>query len=123
MQERKSELSVSTEVIEKMAELAVSEIDGVVGVVKRSVDLKNAIKSGSAFKGVKVESINGAVAINVYVRVAENVKVRAVAEAIQANVKDKIQTMTGTAVTKVNVIVADVEFEAEKQTEETAEEE
>ncbi len=114
MQERKSELSVSTEVIEKMAELAVGEIEGVAGIVKKSVDFKNAIKSGSAFKGVKVESINGAVAISVYVKVAEHVNVRTAAEEIQANVKDKIQTMTGTAVTKVNVIIADVEFEAEE---------
>ncbi len=118
MQERKAELSVSTEVIEKMAELAVNEIEGVVGVVKKSVDFKNAIKSGSAFKGVKVESINGAIAINVYVKVAEHFNVRKVAEEIQANVKDKIQTMTGTAVTKVNVIVADVEFESEEPVEE-----
>lgn len=122
MQERKSELSVSTEVIEKMAELAVNEIEGVVGLVKKSVDFKNAIKSGSAFKGVKVESINGAIAISVYVRVAEHVNVRAAAEEIQANVKDKIQTMTGAAVTKVNVIIADVEFASEETAEETAEE-
>lgn len=115
MQERKAELSVSTEVIEKMAELAVGEIDGVAGIAKKSVDLKNAIKSGNAFKGVKVESINGAIAISVYIRVAEGVNVRKVAEEVQANVKDKIQTMTGTAVTKVNVIIADVSFEEAKE--------
>ena len=30
---------------------------------------------------------------------------------MQANVKDKIQTMTNTAVTKVNVVVADIVFD------------
>ena len=118
MQENSVKLSVSTEVIEKMTEMAVKEIDGVKGIVKKSVDFKNAIKSGSAFKGVKVESINGAIAISVYIRVAEHVNVRAAAEAVQANVKDKIQTMTGTAVTKVNVIVSDVDFEKAEETEE-----
>lgn len=118
MQENSVKLSVSTEVIEKMTEMAVKEIEGVKGIVKKSVDLKNAIKSGNAFKGVKVESINGAIAITVYIRVAEYVNVRTAAEAVQANVKDKIQTMTGTAVTKVNVIVSDVDFEKPEETEE-----
>ena len=40
---------------------------------------------------------------------------RSVAEAVQLNVKDKIQAMTGTAVTKVNVIVADIDIEEPKE--------
>ena len=71
-------------------------------------------KAGSFFKGVKAESINGAIEITVYICVDKNAKVREVAEAVQANVKDKIQTMTGTAVTKVNVSIADIYFEDEK---------
>ena len=107
--------TVSTEVLEKMAELAACEIDGVAGVSKRAVDLKDAIKNKSAFKGVKVENINGAVYINVYLKVVKNVNVHAVAEAVQQNVKDRIQTMTGTAVTKVNVTVADIDLPKETQ--------
>lgn len=106
--ENKTELSVSTDVLEKMAELAACEIDGVAGLSKKAVDIKGAIKSKNPFKSVKVENINGAIVINVYVVLKNGAKLRPVANAVQENVKDKIQTMTGTAVTKVNVIVADI---------------
>ncbi len=109
--DNKTELSVSTEVLEKMAELAASEIDGVNGIAKKAIDLKGAIKTKSVVKGVKVESVNGAIEINVYICVDSKAKMREVAEAVQQNVKDKIQTMTGTAVTRVNVNIEDIDFE------------
>ena len=114
MNEKNTELSVSAEVLEKMAEIAAKEINGVSGLAKNTVDLKGAVKSGNAFKGVKVENINGAIAINIYLSVKRDAVVREVAEAVQRNVKDKIQTMTGTAVTKVNVSISDIEIEADK---------
>lgn len=106
-----TELSVNTEVIEKMAEIAAKEIDGVTGLAKKAIDLKGAVKSKTPFKGVKVESVNGAIKINVYICVNKNALVKEVAEKVQQNVKDKIQNMTGSAVTKVNVSVADLDFE------------
>ena len=117
MQENKTELSVSTQVIEKMAQIAACEVEGVNGLSKKAIDIKGTFKSKSVFKGVKAENINGAVEITVYICVDENAKVREVAEAVQANVKDKIQTMTGTAVTRVNVSIADIFF-ADEQAEE-----
>lgn len=114
MQEKKTELAVSTEVVEKMAEIAACEIKGVAGLAKKAIDLKDAIKAKSAFKAVKVESVNGAIEINVYISVARDAMVKEVAEAVQQNVKDKIQTMTSTAVTKVNVVIADIDISAEE---------
>ena len=110
MNNKSTELSVNTEVIEKMAEIAAMEIDGVAGLAKKAIDLKGALKSKSVVKGVKVESVNGAIEINVYICVDSKSKMREVAEAVQQNVKDKIQTMTGTAVTKVNVNIEDIDF-------------
>ena len=115
MQDNKTELSVSTEVLEKMAELAACEIDGVKGVAKKAIDLKGAIKSKSIAKGVKVENVNGAIDINVFLCVDPKAKVRDVAEAVQQNVKDKIQTMTGTAVTRVNVNIEDIDFKDDEE--------
>ncbi len=108
-----TELSVNTEVLEKMAEIAAKEVEGVTGLAKKAIDLKGAVKSKNAFKGVKVESVNGALKINVYICVEKNAQVKAVAEKVQSNVKDKIQAMTGSAVTKVNVTVADIEIATE----------
>ncbi len=111
-------LSVNTEVLEKMAEIAAKEVEGVAGLSKKAIDLKNAVKNKQAFKGVKVENVNGAIKINVYICVEKNAVVKQVAEKVQANVKEKIQTMTNTAVTKVNVTVADVKIATEEETEE-----
>lgn len=113
MNKNNTELSVNTEVLGKIAAIAAKEIDGVAGLAKRSIDLKGAIKSGNPFTGVKVESVNGALKLNVYICVEEGAVVKDVAEKVQASVKDRIQTMVGSAVTQVNVNVADVEFESE----------
>lgn len=113
----KTELSVNTEVLEKMAEIAAKEVEGVTGLSKRAIDLKGAVKAKSAFKGVRVENVNDAIKINVFICVKRNAQVKEVAERVQQNIKDKIQTMTGTAVTKVNVTVADIETETEQSEE------
>ena len=118
MQEKKTELNVSASVLEKMAQIAAMEVEGVTGLAKKAIDIKGSFKSKSGFKGGKAESVNGAIEITVYICVDKNVKVREVAEAVQSNVKDKIQTMTGTAVTKVNVSISDIYFEDEKKEEE-----
>jgi uncharacterized alkaline shock family protein YloU len=110
-----TELAVNTEVLEKMAEIAAKEVEGVTGLAKKAIDLKGAVKSKTAFKGVKIESINGALKINVYICVERNAHIKDVAEKVQSNVKEKIQTMTGTAVTQVNVIIADIKFTAEEE--------
>ena len=115
MANNKTELSVNTEVIEKMAEIAAKELDGVAGLSKKTIDLKGIVKSKNAFKGVKVENINGAVEISVFICVKQNARVKEVAEKVQSNIKEKIQSMTGNAVTQVNVNVADIEFDGEEQ--------
>ena len=112
--DNKTELSVNSQVLEKMAEIAAKEVDGVAAIVKKAVDIKGAVKSKSALKGVVAESVNGAVKITVYISVNRDANVRTVCEAVQNNVKDKIQTMTGTAVTVVNVVAADIAFKEEK---------
>lgn len=114
MSDNKTELSINTEVIRKMAEIAALEVDGVKGISKKSIDLKGALKAKNPLTGVVVENVNGAIEINVSICVAKGVNVKTVAEKVQDNIKDKIQTMTGTAVTKVNVSVADIAITSEE---------
>ena len=109
MQENNLELSVSTEVLEKMSEIAACEIDGV-----KALSKKSALKTMNPFKGVKVDVLNGTVSVNVFVVLEKSAKLREVVAAVQENIKDKIQTMTGTAVTKVNVTVDDISEEVKE---------
>jgi len=113
--EKATQLSISTDVLEKIATIATKEVAGVASISKRAVDLRGTVKNKSAFKGVKAESVNGAIVMNVFVTLKQGAKVNEVAEAVQKNVKERIQSMTGAAVTRVNVTVADIEFEEEKK--------
>lgn len=110
------DLGINTDVIEKMVSLAALEVDGVAAMANRSLDITGMINSGSAFKPAKITVRNGVVSIDVYISVKDGVKVKEVAETVQINVKDKVQDMTGNAITNVNVHIADLvaaETEAE----------
>ena len=113
MTDNRTELSINTEVVRKMAEIAALEVEGVKNISKKSIDLKGALKAKTPFRGVLVESINGAIEININISVAKGANIKTVAEKVQENIKDKVQTMTGAAVTKVNVTIADITIEIE----------
>lgn len=118
MSNNSTQLSINTEVVRKMAEIAALEIEGVKNISKKSIDLKGAIKAKTPFRGVLVESINGAIEITINICITKGFNVKTVAEKVQENIKDKIQTMTGSAVTKVNINVADIAIETEEETKE-----
>ena len=113
MTDNRTELSINTEVVRKMAEIAALEVEGVKNISKKSIDLKGALKAKTPFRGVLVESINGAIEININISVVKGTNIKTVAEKVQENIKDKVQTMTGAAVTKVNVTIADITIEIE----------
>jgi uncharacterized alkaline shock family protein YloU len=108
-----SGLAINNEVIAKIAGMAAMEIDGVDSLGRRPVELKN-VKSAlsgsrndhSTAVGVVID--NGAIMLDVFIKIRDDVKLKTVAEDVQKNVKDKVQTMTGNAVARVNVHVDDV---------------
>ena len=106
-----SGLSINLDVIESMAAMAALEVEGVAAMAPRAFDIQKAISGKSILKPVRTEIKNGAVVISVYVKVSKGFNVKEVAEAVQASVKDKVQSMTSNAVTKVNVFIADIELE------------
>ena len=118
MADVQTQLSVNTDVFEKIAEIAAKEVQGVADLSKRSVDIKGIVKSKTPLKSVKVENINGAIDVTVYICADETANVKEVSENVQQNIKDKIQTMTGTAITRINVIVTDIKFENDTVVEE-----
>lgn len=118
-----SALSINVDVLKKITKLAATEVNGVVGIPNKNIDLKGIVKSKNPFAGVKVENVNGALEISVYIIVNKEVNVKTIAQEVQENVKDKIQTMTGSAVTKVNVIVSDIKLKEDEVEPEAVEEE
>lgn len=107
-------LGINTDVIEKMVSLATLEVEGVAAMSSRSLDVKGVLNGNSPLRPVKVTVKNGAIDISVYISVKQGFKVKTVAETVQINVKDKLQDMTGNAITRVNVNIVDLEeIEAE----------
>lgn len=106
----KSGIAINSEAVAQIAGMAAIEVEGVAGLYTKSIDIKNILPKNAYEKAVKVKWDNGALLISVDVTLKENVRLKNVAEAVQENVKDKVQTMTGNAVAAVDVSVCDVAF-------------
>ncbi len=109
----RSGLAINHEATVKIAAIATMEVEGVAALGRRPMELSNiksflsgARNDSSTSVGLTVD--NGALILNVYIKVKDNVKVKSVAEEVQKNVKDKVQSMTGNAVASVNVYVEDM---------------
>ena len=106
-------IMISEDVVSTIVGRALEEVEGVAGLAKRPIQLRN-IKSlmsasrTSHSKSVGFSTDNGAIILDIFVTVRDNVKVKDVAEAVQLNVKDKVQSMTGNAVANVNVHIDDL---------------
>lgn len=116
-------LAINNDVIARMAEMAASETPGVASLGLRPITIKSIIQKNGNTKTVSVNTEHGIINITIYIKVAEDRKVGEVAEKVQLGVKEKLQGMTGSAVTKVNVVVSDVVFAEEETPEDQAEEE
>ncbi len=114
MDRNDNSLTIDNEVVAKMAGMAALEIDGVAGLAKLPSDVKTIVKTGEFTRSVKVDSTDGTINLEVFIKIFSNAKATEVAEAVQAKVKEDIQNMTGSAITKVDVVIADVEFVEEE---------
>lgn len=107
--QRNSNLTINADVIEQMAAIATKEVEGVAGLAEKGIDIKNVLNRGKIYKAVHVTEKNGAVALDIHIKIYESANAKQVAEAVQINIKEKLQSMTGNAITRVNVTVDDVE--------------
>ena len=107
------ELVISEEVISAIATNAAKDVDGIAGFSKRPVDVFNTIKKGSlkVMSPVRVLADGEDLNISIYVNMLPGKKIRQVAEEVQQAVKESVQNMTGKLVSKVNVIIAGLEFD------------
>lgn len=113
----KGGLIISEDVIAAIACNAASDVDGVSGFSNRPVDIVSTIKKGN-FKvtsPVRILEDGDTLVINIYVNLTADAKITPVAEHVQTAVKEAIQNMTGKVVSKVNVVVAGLDFEPHAQ--------
>ncbi|MCH5194222.1 MAG: Asp23/Gls24 family envelope stress response protein [Oscillospiraceae bacterium] len=106
-------VKVSEGVIEKITEIAINSVDGVCGIAKGKFRFDQLFTKAGQPSSVTVKVNDGAVEIFTEVNVSASCKVKSAAEKIQQRVKEDVQSMTGIAVTKINVFVKGIVFDNE----------
>lgn len=109
----KGSVIISEDVLASIATNAAKDVDGVSSFSNRPVDVVSTIKSGSlkVMSPVRIHQNGDDITINIYLNLEPNKKIRTVAQSVQSGVKEAVQNMTGRLVSKVNVIVAGIDFE------------
>lgn len=110
-------INISNEVIASIAGIAATEIEGVAGMaggVASDIAKKLGVKKNPQ-KGVKVAVTPEGATIDLLITVEFGVRIPELAWEIQENVKNSVESMTGTDVLSVNVFVEGVNFEKQKK--------
>ncbi|MEF3313104.1 Asp23/Gls24 family envelope stress response protein [Paenibacillus sp. GYB004] len=104
-------IQIAPEVIEVIAGLATVEVPGVAGMSGGFAGgIAELLGRKNLSKGVKVEVGQREAAIDVSIVIEFGHRIPEVAGAIQRNVKQTIESMTGLTVVEVNVHIHDVQF-------------
>ncbi|UUZ94314.1 Asp23/Gls24 family envelope stress response protein [Paenibacillus sp. P25] len=112
-------IQIAPEVIEIIAGMATMEVPGVAGMSGGFAGgIAELLGRKNMSKGVKVEVGQREAAIDVSIVIEFGTRIPEVANAVQQNVKNAIEGMTGLSVMQVNVHVHDVIFKAPEKTEE-----
>ncbi|MDE6518962.1 MAG: Asp23/Gls24 family envelope stress response protein [Ruminococcus sp.] len=99
-------IKISEDVIMTVAKLAATDVKGVAGLCGEINKMSKLRNNGA----VIISTIDDVVAIDVKIKVKSGVNVTSVAQEVQTAVKDNVQSMTGVAVARVNVIIGGIVF-------------
>lgn len=110
-------LQISTEVIGKIARCAALEIDGVAEVScgKQNKKLKDILEASNIQSPVVVEMRDGTANITLHLMMRFGARIPTVAEKVQENVKNAVQSMTNVTVSRVNLVIAGLADAAAEQ--------
>lgn len=104
------------DVVATIAYLAAGEVEGVHAMIG-STSISEMLGKKNYTKGVKVEVGSEECACDITIVVKYGYRIQAVAQQVQEEIKNAIETMTGLRVVEVNVNVNSIYFEPEKKEE------
>ena len=107
------------DVVATIAYLAAGEVEGVHAMIG-STSISEMLGKKNYTKGVKVEVGSEECACDITIVVKYGYRIQAVAQKVQEEIKNAIETMTGLRVVEVNVNVNGIYFEPEKKAEPVA---
>lgn len=104
-------IKIADEVIATIASMAAAEVEGVAHAPSRGgLEVKDFLSKKGYSKGVKVDTQDGRVTIDVNLSVLYGYKIAEVAEKAQKKVLDAVTAMTGLELARVNIHVSSVVF-------------
>ncbi len=107
-------LKVSGNAIVSIAEAAAAEIKGVaLTSTNKLAVLKSSSVKEKFITPIRVKISSDSVSVDISIIITQSAKAADVAKAVQNNVKSAVQSMTGIAVSKVNVTIAGISTEHE----------
>ena len=109
-------IKISDEVIETIASVAVSSVDGVSGTGSGIVDgIARKFSKKPSTTGIKATVNESATSVDINIVVKYGVRIPEVAWTVQDAVKKEIELMTGLTVEKINVRVVGIDIPTEKK--------
>lgn len=106
-------LKISQDVLATIARVAALEIGGVASLAEPGSSMGRFFSKGFGKTPINIELNDDFARIDIAINLEFGAKINDVCTAVQGNIKDNIQTMTGMAVSKVNVTVAGIVFPEE----------
>lgn len=108
-------IRISEEVVSVISAIAAREVEGLSSMGGTLLEnISDVFTKKAPGKGVKVEFGETGAVIDVHITVKFGVKIREVSQAIQEQVKNAVETMSGLDVSVVNVYVDGVDIEKVK---------
>ena len=105
-------LRISRDVIATIAGTAAQEVAGVARLAAFTTNnLKGMIAKRQMPRPVSIDLTDEMALIEIQVILKNGANIPSVSEKIQESVKESVQNMTGIPVSKVNIVVAGIEFE------------
>ena len=108
----KGNLIINEEALASIAINAAKDVDGVSSFSNKPMDVVDTIKKGSlkVMSPVRITQDGEKMDVSIYINLFPNKKIKSVSENVQHNVAEAILNMTGKEVSKVNVIIAGIDF-------------
>ena len=105
-------LRISGDVIATIAGTAAQEVPGVARLATFTANnIKGMLSKRQMPRPVSIDLTDEMAQIVIQVILKDGTNIPSVSEKIQESVKESVQNMTGIPVTKVNIVVAGIEFE------------
>lgn len=105
-------IEISPEVIEVIAAIAASEVEGVAAMRGNfAAGVAEKLGRKSHRKGVKVDLTDDGIVLDVYVIVEYGYSIPSIGQEIQKNIRQELQNMTALDVNEINVHVVGISFE------------